>query len=246
MSYIEINSKQIEARIQTRRADAAWGGRATKAVTLAMTPAEAVASFTDGAAWSYVDDNGVKTDLGAYAIAGSVTDNRDGTVTVKMGKYTQEELLAIPLGAVPQTPTEAAALREILMGMAARLTDDGVAVQVKGLYPDWGALVKDGHTATEAGYRFRYEGKLYKTCVAGIVFQASHVPGVGTESLFTCIDEEQAGTAADPIPYGGNMELCAGSYYTQSGVLYRCFRDSGAPIQQALGELVDLYVEVCA
>lgn len=70
------------------------------------------------------------------------------------------------------------------------------------------------------------------------------VPGVGTESLYTRIDETHDGTKYDPIPYSGNMALEAGKCYWQGGVTYLCNRDTGNPVYHALSELVGLYVEV--
>ena len=75
--------------------------------------------------------------------------------------------------------------------------------------------------------------------------QETWVPGAaGTESLYARIDEEHDGTQYDPIPYEGNMVLENGKYYTQGGVLYKCIRDTGNPVHNALSELVGLYVEV--
>ena len=48
----------------------------------------------------------------------------------------------------------------------------------------------------------------------------------------------------DPIPYNGNMELTAGLYYSQDGVIYLCNRDTGIPVYNALADLVGNYVEV--
>lgn len=73
---------------------------------------------------------------------------------------------------------------------------------------------------------------------------AQWVPGVGTESIYTRIDETHDGSKYDPIPYNGNMALTAGLYYTQDGVTYFCGRDTGNPVYNALSELVGLYVTV--
>ena len=51
-------------------------------------------------------------------------------------------------------------------------------------------------------------------------------------------------TQDDPIPYEGNMALENGKYYSRDGVVYRCTRDTGNPVFQALSDLVGLYVEV--
>lgn len=69
------------------------------------------------------------------------------------------------------------------------------------------------------------------------------MPGEGTESLYTRIDETHAGTLSDPIPYNGNMALEAGKYYSQSGAVYLCTRDTVNPVYSALADLVGLYVE---
>ena len=47
----------------------------------------------------------------------------------------------------------------------------------------------------------------------------------------------------DPIPYCGNMALESGKYYSQDGKVYRCTRDTGDPVYNALSELVGLYIE---
>src|SRR5699024_12804271 len=86
--------------------------------------------------------------------------------------------------------------------------------------------------------------KLYKTLQSTYTFMSHWVPGSGTESLFTVINETNAGTLEDPIPYEGNMELFNGKYYIQNGIIYKCTRDSGQPLYHALSDLVGLYVTV--
>lgn len=119
---------------------------------------------------------------------------------------------------------------------------DADALAVKGIYPKWKNLI--GQTAEKAGFKFTYGDKLYKTIPANHTFAEQWVPGVGTESLYTVIDEAHAGTKEDPIPYSGNMELAEGLYYSQEDVIYKCVRASGQPVYHALKELVGLYVEV--
>ena len=112
MTYVKIGDRQLEASVFGRTMDRDWDGRESKAITCAMTYQEACDLFTDDAAWSivyqeaaYLDENGntvtpepVEFDNSAYSVAGPVTDNRDGTVTVKMGKPTAAELLAVLIG----------------------------------------------------------------------------------------------------------------------------------------------------
>lgn len=92
--------------------------------------------------------------------------------------------------------------------------------------------------------KFVSAGSLFKV-LQDHTSQSTWVPGAtGTESLYTRIDEEHDGTKYDPIPYNGNMELKNGLYYSQDNVLYRCTRDTGNPVYNALSELVGIYVEV--
>lgn len=112
------------------------------------------------------------------------------------------------------------------------------------LYPEWSDLVAKKYTTNKAGFKFSHSGDLYKTIPDVHTFAAQWVPGVGTESIYTRIDETHDGSKYDPIPYNGNMALTAGLYYTQDGVTYFCGRDTGNPVYNALSELVGLYVAV--
>lgn len=120
--------------------------------------------------------------------------------------------------------------------------DDNTALRMIEFYPEWNGLI--GQTVDKAGFRFTCGGKLYKTIPANHTFQADWVPGTGTESLYTRIDETHDGTQADPIPYDGNMALESGKYYTQDYVIYRCTRDTVNPVYSLLSDLVGIYVEI--
>ena len=115
--------------------------------------------------------------------------------------------------------------------------DDATALRMVAYYPDWTA-----GTAYAVGDRLVYNGDLYKVLQAHTA-QETWLPGIGTESLYTRIDETHAGTLYDPIPYDGNMALTAGLYYIQDYVIYRCTRDTVNPVYNPLAELVGLYVE---
>lgn len=114
--------------------------------------------------------------------------------------------------------------------------DDATALRMVAYYPDWTA-----GTAYAVGDRLVYNGDLYKVLQAHTA-QETWLPGTGTESIYTRIDEQHDGTKYDPIPYSGNMALEAGKYYSQSGKTYLCNRDTGNPVYHALAELVGLYV----
>ena len=123
--------------------------------------------------------------------------------------------------------------------------DDQTALRMRRYYPAFTELV--GQTVSQ-GTKFRVDDSedadLYKTIQPELTIQAHYPPGVGTESLYTRIDEAHDGTKYDPIPYDGNMALESGKYYTQSGMTYLCSRDTVNPVYNALSELVGIYVEV--
>ena len=116
MTYIKINEVLYPATVSGRVADKDWDNRESKAITLEMDYATAAETFVDGLAWSIVqreeiptfDENGEQTgtetrdtefDNSDYNLAGDITDHRDGTITVKMGKLTDlEEAYEIMLG----------------------------------------------------------------------------------------------------------------------------------------------------
>lgn len=140
--------------------------------------------------------------------------------------------------------TEAEVSRMLIAEQINTLTvDDQTALRMREYYPDFDALVKRKFTAKDAEYKFRYGDTLYKTAQPNISFVAHYPPGVGTESMYTRIDETHDGTLDDPTPYSGNMELEQGKYYMQDGEIYYCNRDTGNPVYNALADLVGLYVE---
>ena len=102
---------------------------------------------------------------------------------------------------------------------AAQSLPDADGLKAKALYPRWEKLVQLGSVTADAGFRFTYNGDLYKVLQAH-TSQGTWTPGTGTESLCTRIDEQNDGTKYDPIPYSGNMALEAGKYYSQSGKTY--------------------------
>lgn len=120
---------------------------------------------------------------------------------------------------------------------AVQSLSESAALEVPTLYPKW--TVGKDYTA---GIRVYYGGKLYAVQQAH-TSQADWTPDVAA-SLFVVVNETNAGSKVDPIPYDGNMELFNGKYYTQNGVMYLCNRDTGNPVYHALKDLVGLYVEV--
>lgn len=144
------------------------------------------------------------------------------------------------------TYTERALQLRPVIEKASQSLEDAVALTAVELFPKWKDLVENG-VEVEKGFRFQHDNKLYRTEQPKYTFVAHYVPGsVGTESMFSKVDETHAGTIEDPIPYETNMEIYEGLYYFQNGVLYLCIRSSGIPLQHDLSALVGNYVEVVA
>lgn len=113
--YVEVNGKRYPAIITGRLSDHDWDNRESKAITCEMTYEEAISTFVEDVSWNiveehedteeYVNEKGEKTlvptmrteiyNNSDYSMAGDVVDHRNGTVTIKMGKPTAEEILAI-------------------------------------------------------------------------------------------------------------------------------------------------------
>lgn len=142
------------------------------------------------------------------------------------------------------TQAEAEAMKPAV-SMAVQMLPDAEALTVKPLYPVWEDLVKLGIVKTdEEGYKFTYNGDLYKCRNANPQFQATWIPGIDTAALYTRIDETHAGTIDDPIPYDGNMELEKGKYYSQDGVVYECIESTGIPVYDPLSSMPRYVKEV--
>lgn len=120
MTKVKIANREYEAQVLGIVLDGSWGNRESKSITLTMDYATAVTVFVDDVKWSilyqppeYIDPETQETvtppveeyDNSEYCVAGSITDNRDGTVTVKMGKPTFEELYNILKEAAESEPT---------------------------------------------------------------------------------------------------------------------------------------------
>jgi hypothetical protein len=137
-----------------------------------------------------------------------------------------------------------ATFRKIAEQAAANLKNlsGAEAVAVKDIYLTWREAI--GLTVKK-GFKFTYEGRLYEVIQPdGLTIQGHYIPGEGTEALYAEVNETNAGTYEDPIPYNNNMQLYNGKYYIQDGVIYKCTRDSGQPLYNALKDLVGIYVEI--
>ena len=241
--YIKVNNTEYPAAVNGVNDDRAWDGRDTKTVTLNMTATEAAALLPDNTPWNIVqrntrdvlDENGMLTgqteevvneyDNSAYSLAGDITDHRDGTVSIKMGKPTESELSAATVTALVGqsiTPQRAAELRPVIEVAAVSLPDGEAAAAVE-LFPKW----EYPHDYA-AGDRTADDGKLYK-CQQAHTSQEGWKPSA-TTALWAVVDVTHAGTQDDPIPAARGMEYTYGLYYLDSedGKTYKCERTGEA------------------
>lgn len=239
--FIKVNGQEYPATCIYNYKDRNWDMRETQTVHLTMPYAQAAALLPSGTPWSNVfreqkdklDNDGNPTgqteevvteeDMSAYSLAGQITDYRDGTVSIKMGKPTESELSEATVTALVGqsiTPQRAARLRPMIEAAATSLPDSDAATAVE-LFPKWeyphdyvvGDRVNDIST-----------NKLYK-CVQAHTSQALWEPAA-TPALWVVIDVTHAGTQDDPIPASRGMEYEYGKYYLDSedGKTYKCER----------------------
>lgn len=141
---------------------------------------------------------------------------------------------------LPEVQSEIQQAAVLVARMQAQSLDDAQALTVKAIYPQWQEII--GQTVKQ-GFKFLHSDVLYKVIQPdGLAIQEQYVPGERTESLYAVINETNAGTQEDPIPYNGNMALENGKYYSQDGAIYLCNRDTEIPVYQDLKDLVGLYV----
>ncbi len=250
--HIKVNNTEYPAAISGANNDRTWDGRDTKIITLTMTHAEVAALLPDNTPWSIVqrdtvpkyDEQGKPTgetkevvneyDNSEYSLAGDITDHRDGTVSIKMGKPTESELSEATVTALVGqsiTPQRAARLRPVIEQASASLSD-GEAAKSPELFPRWadhiGETVKPGDRRSdmdESGVLHVYrvnKGQGHTT--------QENWPPHSTPAMWTIINVDHAGTQDDPIPAARGMEYTYGLYYKdpEDTKLYLCERTGEA------------------
>lgn len=111
---------------------------------------------------------------------------------------------------------------------------DQEALDCISIFPKWESYI--GKSMSE-GTRTQYNGKLYKARQEIPTVLANQPPGIETAALYVVIDQEHGGTLEDPIPYDQMMEVFAGKYYLEDGIIYICNRDSGQPLYATCASL---------
>ena len=260
--HIKVNNTEYPAAISGANNDRTWDGRDTKTVTLTMTHDQVAALLPDTTPWSIVqretvdvlDKQGNPTgeteevvnewDNSEYSLSGAITDHRDGTVSIKMGKPTETENAVgavVALTGEVVTMARAAELRPMIEQASASLSD-GEAAKSPELFPRWadhiGEIVKPGDRRSdtdESGVLHIYrvnKGQGHTT--------QENWPPHSTPAMWTIINVDHAGTQDDPIPAARGMEYEYGKYYLdgEDGKMYLCERTG----EQAGGKITLQYL----
>lgn len=103
---IKVNSKTYPASSVYGRTEALDGfNRDVITMILEGTYADVSADFISNTTFTVVDDNGGEYTYDTYGVAGPITDNRDGTCTIKMGKNNTSEQDALAAQQAAQAET---------------------------------------------------------------------------------------------------------------------------------------------
>ena len=142
-----------------------------------------------------------------------------------------------------RAPTLGEQLRDMLLEQYNGRTDitDEEALKRPLLVYSWDSYMG---RSLATGQVVSHGGKLWRVRQTVPVVLDGQEPSLATAALYEVIEVEPAGTQDDPIPYTPPMEIFSGKYYTEEGVLYLCTRDSGQALNNALAELVGIYVEI--
>lgn len=103
---IKVNNKTYPASSVYGRTEALDGfNRDVITMILEGTYADVSTDFISDATFTVVDDNGGEYTYDTYGVAGPITDNRDGTCTIKMGKNNTSEQDALAAQQTAQAET---------------------------------------------------------------------------------------------------------------------------------------------
>lgn len=171
-------------------------------------------------------DDGDSTDLFT-----EVTEQEAENIRVARGDRPQVE--------IPAEYEQSLAFSKLVINRVEMTNEE--ALSMKSLFPKWEEFI--GKKLSK-DYKVQYNGLLYKVRQDVETVLENQAPGIDTAALYEEINETNAGSQEDPIPYNNNMELFSGKYYIQNGVTYKCTRDTGQAVYHDLSALVGIYVEV--
>lgn len=239
---LRINEKEFPL-LSARAAMEMMRGYRRDVITLVVESSFAAMDdvFVDGATFSIVE---TVTQEGEpieqvheytdHTVAGPITDNRDGTISVKMGKTnTKEQDLETQVAEANATlntivgseVTDVQMVRAVVEAGAATLTD-GEAAKMPSLSQKWVV----GEAVNVDDRRFYEPTQLLYKCRQAHTTQADWTPDQ-TPAMWAVVDVDHAGTLEDPITAARGMEYEYGLYYfdPEDGKTYLCEREGEEP-----------------
>lgn len=123
----------------------------------------------------------------------------------------------------PEAQTEIQQAAVLVAQMQAQDLPDEQAAQVRAIYPQWEKVIGK---EVDPGFKFNYGEYLYKVITPDkMTIEEQWIPGEGTGSIYTAINETNAGTQDDPIPVPDTVtqagfEYVRGKYYLEGDTVY--------------------------
>lgn len=120
LEFIKVNGQKYPVKSTYNYNDHEWDNRETVLINLTMSYTEVIALLIDNVKWSkgwceecemtdHTEEVITEEDMSEYSISGDITDHRDGTISIKMGKPTKIEILESQItGTITETELETA------------------------------------------------------------------------------------------------------------------------------------------
>lgn len=236
---LKVNDKTFNLLDASERQEMLAGyRRAVLTLTLdGATYSEVIAALTDGATFTIIDDQGHDNVIIDRTKPGSITDNRDGTITAKMGAEntveqdlqdevtSKTQIITAIAGKTVHTTEEAAAVRADVESLfsASAMDDDG-KISASYLCKDW----KPGKY--EVGDVYNANGQTWECYQAyNNAINPDITPGNPAWYTFNRPLHGKSPETARPwvAPQGAHDMYHMGEYmiYTD-GALYKCMSDT--------------------
>ncbi len=236
---LKVNDKTFDL-IEASERDEMMAGHRRKVLTLLLngtTYADVSAALTDGATLTISDEQGHDNVITDRTKPGAITDNRDGTITAKMGAEntveqdlqdeltSKDEIITAIAGKSVQTTKEAAAVRADVESLfAASTMDDDGKISASYLCKEW----QPGNH--EKGEVYNANGQTWECYQAyNNAINPDITPGNPAWYTFNRPLHGKSPEAARPwvAPQGAHDMYHMGEYmiYTD-GALYKCLSDT--------------------
>lgn len=91
MAKLKVNNIEYEANFLGNNPDRAWNNRHSVSIIVGLNYEQIKNLLVDNVSWSIVESDGTEHDMSEFCLSGPITDNRNNTCTIKMGKKTDLE-----------------------------------------------------------------------------------------------------------------------------------------------------------